>query len=127
MRRDERERRIDADDGDPDDTVFCLPSNRGSGGRCYHDDPDCRRLQQSLDDDEQLLDPPRAEAQHRSWPPCRCCILTDELADQEPNYEIGGLLQKMRPDEFDKLVAGEIEEEELKARVRERAEGGSVP
>ena len=95
--RDERERRIERDDGDPDDTVHT--SDRYHSGTAYHDDPECGEAATVIELREQR----RETAQRRGRYPCQSCVLGERyreggsmdayqaLADADPDdYAAGG-------------------------------------
>lgn len=67
--REERERRIDKDDGALGDTVYVARSGINVG-RCYHEDRECHHF-----DDDDPLTPTREAAHLRDFPPCRYCVL----------------------------------------------------
>ena len=74
--RSERQELIDADDGDPETTVYA----RGSGRDTYHRSQTCHHIH----DSEGYAEMTRAQAQSRILKPCRECIKainTDRNAD----------------------------------------------
>lgn len=71
LTREEREARIERDDGDPEETVHTVA--RSSQSMIYHDDPTC----QGLFNDATLKAWTREQAQDRTRAPCRYCVLKD--------------------------------------------------
>lgn len=74
LTRDKRLARQELDDGDPGETVFYLGLSARSKGRAYHDDADCRWLQNTNRPDD-VAETTRRGAQHRWLAPCAYCIL----------------------------------------------------
>lgn len=90
MRREERIARQDDDPGAGDETVYAKPSNNGSGGRSYHDDPGCKRLQQALEDGDRPVEKSRTAAQRRWWGPCSSCVTLVESGGLDEARTDGG-------------------------------------
>lgn len=74
--REELERRIEADDGAEDDTVYTQEVNGGvpKAGFIYHDDPDCQHLNGGP------IEFTRHGAQLRWKAPCKVCVLDEGKA-----------------------------------------------
>lgn len=82
MRRDERLRRQEFDDGDPDDEVAVGKTNGGSGPTHYHDNGDCPRLRGY--ENGEVVTVTRAAAQQRWRAPCTKCTVDPEAVEDPP-------------------------------------------
>jgi len=74
-RREERVERAEADEGDPEETVYVKGNGISGGSKCYHRDPACSRLKCDPDEVEETT---REAAQRRWKSPCQWCC------DEEP-------------------------------------------
>lgn len=89
MRREERERRQELDDGDASDDVFFIPRTRMKGSRgpstfnprsnfsapeAYHEDTNCRYVKDKLD---RVISRSRQTVQERGRAPCSRCVLNE--------------------------------------------------
>jgi len=83
MQREDRERRIDRDDGDLDDEV--VVGRNGQRVLGYHDDPSCKNAPK----EGRRRTVTRREAQKMSRFPCACCVLDDD----------GGMTHNIRGDQ----------------------------
>jgi hypothetical protein len=68
----ERERRIERDDGDPEDVVYVHSNWRGHS---YHESRECSGLNSASE--EQLYQWPREQAQRQVKAPCTRCVLEE--------------------------------------------------
>lgn len=71
--RAEAQRRLDADDGDPEDLV--IPVGEPGQKNCYHESTDCGHVVRtvgSVDDSDRQT---RSEAQRQGYVPCKQCVL----------------------------------------------------
>lgn len=80
--RDERMRRQDHDDGDPDDTVYFVPRRKRETtgpastkprGSTYHEDPSCQAISRSGAEDPK--ETTRRDAKAKWLGPCTKCVL----------------------------------------------------
>jgi len=79
MTASERARLADADDGDPDTTVWYI---KGRSLRRYHENRDCQHLTRADRSAERgTIETTRAGAKRRFRAPCRVCVLS---AREEP-------------------------------------------
>lgn len=93
--RSDAEERIAKDDGDADDTVLVL----GKTHRCaYHTDRECGALLR--DDDRDIHETTRGDAQAGCRPHCRRCVLdgatANEGAGNNPEQQFGELIAAER-------------------------------
>jgi hypothetical protein len=92
MTREQREARIERDDGDPDDVVF-LSSDSGTA-KTYHERRDCRHLQVA-DAFERLA---RGECWRQIRAPCKTCVLAETAATSQRK----SLLRKLEDGDLDR-------------------------
>lgn len=132
MNRAEKQARIDADDGDPDDTVYVM--RRPTGGthhHAYHDERTCAQERTAKFESAEVVECRRADAQRRQKYPCLDCTVdpaaVDDATGRTETTDYSGLLADMNADEFDGLVNGDLDVDDVRARIRDRegSAGGS--
>lgn len=96
LTRQEREKRVARDDGNPDDIVY---SSGRYHNRSYHDDPDCHRLKGCAERERKRR---VAKQQHA---PCVVCVL-DEKGNGHNQGGISKLERLLRDDKEDPEVFG---------------------